>query len=152
MPVVLQEFEFLPYQRLQEYEEQCRKPGESGAAVTFVGSLRDMHEDFPVDAMTIECYPEMALQEIEKVCDAATKQWQVDDYLIMHRYGKVEPGDALVLVAVWSTHRSQAFDACRYIIHYLKHKAPFWKQEHHGEQSRWLQGNTDDKAVSECHG
>lgn len=149
MSVVLTEFEFAPYQRIQDYEEQCRKPGESGAAVIFVGSLRDMHDGLAVDAMTIECYPEMALQEIEKVCEAAEEQWQMDDLLVMHRYGKVGPGDALVLVAVWSAHRQQAFDACRYIIHYLKHKAPFWKQEHHGEQSRWIENNTDDTAVSE---
>jgi len=150
MPVILQDFEFSPYQRLQEYEEQCCKPGESGATVNFIGSLRDMHEGSPVEAMTIECYPDMALQEIEQVCEESAKQWQIHHFLVMHRYGRVEPGDALVLVAIWSTHRQQAFDACRYIIHHLKHKAPFWKQEHHGDNNRWLESNTNDEGVGQC--
>ncbi len=149
MPVVLQEFAFSPYQRLQDYEMQCRKPGESGATVNFIGSVRDMHEGCTVEAMTIECYPQMALQEIEKICENATAQWQLDDFLVMHRYGRVEPGDALVLVAVWSTHRQQAFDACRHIIHHLKHKAPFWKQEHNGDDSCWLESNTEDKGLNQ---
>lgn len=150
MPVVLQDFGFSPYQRLQDYEKQCRRPGESGATVNFIGSVRDMHAGLCVDAMTIECYPEMALQEIEQLCEDAVEQWQLDDFLVMHRYGKVEPGDTLVLVAVWSAHRQQAFDACRYIIHHLKHKAPFWKQEHRGDSSRWLESNTDDNGVAQC--
>lgn len=147
MPVVLLESDFSPYQRLEDYQSQCIKTGECGAAVNFVGTVRDSHGDFDVTSMTIECYPDMALREIAKVCDEAASQWSISDSLVIHRYGEVSPGDTLVLVAVWSHHRQPAFDACRYIIHYLKNQAPFWKQEHNAAQSRWLSGNSDDKGV-----
>ena len=150
MPVLLLESDFSPYQRLEDYQAQCVRPGENGAAVSFVGTLRDMHDDQVIEGMTIECYPDMALKEIATICEEATDQWLISDSLVIHRYGNVDPGDTLVLVAVWSTHRQQAFDACRYIIHYLKHKAPFWKQEKTSQGQHWVATNTEDQGVVSC--
>ncbi len=150
MPVLLLESDFSPYQRLEDYQTQCLHLGENGAAVSFVGLLRDMHDDLAIESMTLECYPDMALKEIEAVCEEAEDKWSISDVLVIHRYGEVDPGDALVLVSVWSTHREQAFDACRFIIHYLKSKAPFWKKEKTANGEHWVASNTNDKGVSAC--
>ncbi|PCH59744.1 MAG: molybdopterin converting factor [Gammaproteobacteria bacterium] len=150
MAVLLLDCAFSPYQHLEKYQKKQLRSGEYGAAVTFVGSVRDLHDDFSVQSMTIECYDAMAKKEIEKICDDAACKWSIGDSLVVHRYGEVEAGEVLVLVAVWSLHRQAAFEACRYIIHHLKYAAPFWKQEHNMQGSRWLDSNSDDKGVSQC--
>ena len=150
MAVVLMTSAFSPYQYLEQYQARHIRSGEHGAAVTFAGSLRDMHDDFSVQSMTLECYEAMAKKEIEQVCDEAASRWSIGDSLVVHRHGRVAAGEVLVLIAVWSLHRQPAFDACRFIIHHLKHKAPFWKQEHNEQGSRWLDSNTDDKGMSQC--
>jgi len=101
----------------------------AGAAVHFVGTMRDVNAGDGVAVMELEHYPGMTERELERVTAAAMARWQVVDALVIHRYGELRPGDPIVLVAVWSAHRDDAFDACRYIIDILKTQAPFWKKE-----------------------
>lgn len=149
MAVMLSEHAFEPYEQVLRHQAQHMRPGDCGASVTFVGTVRDMHDNTPVESMTIECYQAMAHQEIESLCAQAAQRWDIGDSLVVHRYGEVEPGDVLVVVAVWAPHREPAFDACRHIIHHLKRKAPFWKLERTSGQRRWLTANTDDIGVHE---
>jgi len=115
-----------------------------GAITSFVGLVRDLSDGADVAAMTLEHYPgmtEAALQEIEA---EARRRWQLEDVLIVHRYGKLEPGDRIVLVAVASAHRGMAFDACHFLIDWLKTKAPFWKLEATPQGERWVEAKSDD--------
>jgi len=126
MKVVLQEGKFDPWKEVSEYQEQNIAKGKHGASVTFVGSMRDFNDG--VDGLTtmyLDHYPGMTEKHIERVCQEALDQWDVIDALVVHRVGNIEPDDAIVLVVVWSEHRAMAFDACRFIINDLKHRAPF---------------------------
>ena len=98
--------------------------------------------------MTLEHYPGMTERHIEKVCEEAAEKWDVIDALVVHRYGEISVSEPIVLVAVWSAHRAHAFDACRYIINYLKERAPFWKCESTHQGKRWVEHNTEDSGVN----
>ena len=112
----------------------------AGAAVHFVGTMRDVNAGDGVARMVLEHYPGMTERELERVAGEAMARWQVVDALVIHRYGELLPGDPIVLVAVWSAHRDDAFDACRHIIASLKTKAPFWKKETLADGSqRWVE-------------
>ncbi|MFA9460480.1 molybdenum cofactor biosynthesis protein MoaE [Thiohalorhabdus sp. Cl-TMA] len=101
----------------------------AGAEVHFVGNVRDLNDGDEVRVMELEHYPGMTERELERVAGEAGERWEVLDSLVIHRYGVLHPGDRIVLVSVWSPHRGDAFDACRYIIDALKTTAPFWKKE-----------------------
>ncbi|MGE5641355.1 MAG: molybdenum cofactor biosynthesis protein MoaE [Clostridia bacterium] len=105
----------------REVREISRKP-EVGAVASFVGQVREV-------AMTLEHYPGMTEKAIEKIVAEAAGRWQVMDCTVIHRYGPLKPTDQIVLVAVASAHRSDAFAACEFIMDYLKTQAPFWKKE-----------------------
>jgi molybdopterin synthase catalytic subunit len=79
---------------------------------------------------------------VERIAEQAMVQWPLLDVLVLHRYGQVALGDAIVLIGVWSAHRGAAFEACRFIIEELKHEAPFWKREGVGQTKRWVATNT----------
>lgn len=112
----------------------------AGAAVHFVGTMRDLNAGDGVARMELEHYPGMTERELERVAAEAEDRWEVIDGLVIHRYGELQPGDPIVLVAVWSAHRDDAFDACRYVIDVLKTKAPFWKKETLADGSqRWVE-------------
>lgn len=123
--------------------------GSHGGVVSFVGNMRDFNDGLDIQSMFLHYYPGMTKIHIEAVCKEAKQQWDIIDCLVIHRHGQILPGEPIVLVAVWSTHRANAFDACRYIINYLKERAPFWKQEItlNGEK-RWVSHNTADPGVS----
>ncbi|MEF8792506.1 molybdenum cofactor biosynthesis protein MoaE [Thiohalorhabdus sp.] len=114
--------------------------GAAGAAVHFVGTMRDINNGDDVAVMELEHYPGMTERELERVAGEAASRWQVLDTLVIHRYGELHPGEPIVLVAVWSGHRHDAFEACRYIIDILKTQAPFWKKETLVDGSqRWVE-------------
>src|SRR2546422_349622 len=106
-----------------------------GAVASFVGVVRAV-------AMTLEHYPGMTENSIRKIAEEARSRWQVIDCTVIHRYGELQPSDQIVLVAVASAHRGDAFAACEFIMDYLKTRAPFWKKEHAAEGSRWVEAKS----------
>ena len=131
---------FDPWQEI--VDRQAARPdlaGGYGATAVFVGSLRDFNQGHAVSAMTLEHYPSMTLNYLEKVEQEARGRWPLLDSLVVHRHGPLTPNDPIVLVAVWAAHRDDAFSACRYIIDELKTRAPFWKREQTPDGSRWVE-------------
>ena len=117
------------------------KDNSIGAVASFVGLVRDV-------PMTLEHYPGMTERAIEKIVGEAKTRWQVMDCTVIHRYGALKPNDRIVLVAVASGHRGDAFAACEFIMDYLKTRAPFWKKEQTADGARWVEAKaTDDKAA-----
>ena len=118
----------------------------TGAVASFVGVVREV-------AMTLEHYPGMTENAIKKIVEEARSQWEILDLAVIHRYGDLQPGDQIVMVAVASSHRADAFAACQFIMDYLKTQAPFWKKEHHPEGARWVDAlGSDDQAAERWRG
>jgi molybdopterin synthase catalytic subunit len=136
---------FDPFQEIQAYQNaEIGNIGAVGATSIFIGTMRDFNEGVTVKGMTLEYYPGMTEKQLEKIVTEAQRQWQLIDSLVIHRVGDILPTDTIVLVAVWSSHRGDAFDACRYIMEALKSKAPFWKKELLvTENERWVATNTN---------
>jgi len=112
-----------------------------GAVASFVGVVREV-------PMTLEHYPGMTENAIRKIAEEAGTRWQVMDCTVIHRYGALQAGDQIVMVAVASAHRGDAFAACEFIMDYLKTQAPFWKKEHRAEGAKWVEARaSDDKAA-----
>jgi len=147
MQVEIRNQSFNPYRELQEYEDTLKGVGKYGATATFVGTMRDFNEGDVITGMTLEYYPGMTERQIEKICHNAMQRWTIIDAQVIHRVGKLEVGEPIVLVAVWSAHRGDAFDACRYIMEELKHNAPFWKKEKLETGERWVEKNTDGYSI-----
>jgi molybdopterin synthase catalytic subunit len=119
-----------------------------GALASFVGLVRDISDGAHVAAMTLEHYPGMTEKQLARIEAEARGRWPLDDVLIVHRYGRLEPGDRIVLVATASAHRTAAIEACQFLIDWLKTKAPFWKLEDTGETKRWVEARaSDDEAA-----
>jgi molybdopterin synthase catalytic subunit len=134
---------FDPLQELVSVQTGMRAlHGKIGATAIFIGTMRDFNENDDVQAMTLEHYPGMTERQLEATLAQCRQQWPILDALVIHRVGRVLPGDTLVLIAVWSAHRSAAFDACREIIEALKARAPFWKKEVLADGERWVGHNT----------
>jgi len=121
---------------------------ESGALVTFTGLCRD--EGGTLAALEIECYPEMAEAEIAHVAAKAENRWPLDALLIVHRYGLIRAGEAIVLVATASAHRAAAFNSAEFLMDYLKTRAPFWKKQHgrDGRADEWVAPREEDEAAA----
>jgi molybdopterin synthase catalytic subunit len=120
-----------------------------GAIVSFVGTVRDMNDGSSVAAMELEHYPGMTEKALEDIVVKAKARWPVFDALVIHRVGPLMPLDQIVLVAVTSPHRGEAFAACEYIIDYLKTDAPFWKKEQTPAGARWVDARVSDDAALE---
>lgn len=133
---------FDPWSEVARYQAECLSRGAFGAATVFVGSMRDFNDDVSVRQMTLEHYPAMTERHLRGICEEALARWDIQDVLLLHRVGEVCPGEAIVLVAVWSAHRAAAYEANRFIMEDLKSKAPFWKKEVLSEGSRWVLRNT----------
>lgn len=119
-----------------------------GAVVSFLGSVRDMNDGAQVSEMELEHYPGMTEKALENIVAKAKARWDVIDALVIHRVGPLKPLDQIVLVAVASPHRGEAFAACEFIIDYLKTEAPFWKKEQTPQGARWVDARvTDDVAL-----
>ena len=121
--------------------DAIRKDSRVGAIASFVGQVRDV-------AMTLEHYPGMTENAIRKIVDEAGSRWQVMDCTVIHRYGELKPADQIVLVAVASAHRGDAFAACQFIMDYLKTRAPFWKKEQTPQGARWVEARASDDAAA----
>ena len=119
-----------------------------GAVVAFVGTVRDMNEGAGVSEMELEHYPGMTEKALEDIVAQAKRRWMIIDTLVIHRVGPLKPLDQIVLVAVTSAHRGEAFQACEFIMDYLKTQAPFWKKEVTPQGARWVDARvTDDEAL-----
>lgn len=120
-----------------------------GAVVSFLGIVRDMNEGCQVKGMTLEYYPQMTEKSLENIATQAKARWDIWQTLIIHRVGPLLPEDQIVLVAVTSSHRGEAFAACEFIMDYLKTAAPFWKKEETPGGGRWVDARvTDDVAMA----
>lgn len=142
MTVRLSSVVFDPWQELSQYQASLPK-GKHGACASFVGTMRDFNLGDTVQTMTLEHYPEMTQHFLDTTAAVAGSRWDLVDCLIVHRYGNIRPGDAIVLVAAWSSHRAEAFDACRFLIEELKARAPFWKKETTDSGTRWVHDTPD---------
>jgi molybdopterin synthase catalytic subunit len=119
-----------------------------GALASFVGLVR-AHGGEPITAMTLEHYPGMTERKLAEIEAEAHARWSLQASLIVHRYGRMLPGEPIVLVATASQHRAAALEACAFLIDWLKTKAPFWKLEESPEASRWVEArSTDDEAAA----
>ena len=119
-----------------------------GAVAAFVGTVRDRNDGADVAAMTLEHYPGMTEKSLEEIIQKAKARWDIYDVLIIHRVGPLLIEDQIVLTAVTSAHRGEAFAACEYVMDYLKTLAPFWKKEDTPEGARWVDARlSDDKAL-----
>jgi|TARA_B110000259_G_scaffold102033_1_gene117448 molybdopterin synthase catalytic subunit len=115
-----------------------------GALVNFVGQVRDMNDGDVVSTLTLEHYPGMTERSLESIEVEAKSRWNIVDSLIIHRVGTLQPLDQIVLVAVTSAHRGEAFKACEFIMDYLKTRAPFWKKEATADGERWVEAKISD--------
>ena len=119
-----------------------------GAVAAFVGTVRDRNDGSEVAAMTLEHYPGMTEKSLEESIEKAKARWDIYDVLIIHRVGPLQIEDQIVLTAVTSAHRGEAFAACEYVMDYLKTLAPFWKKEDTPEGARWVDARlSDDEAL-----
>ncbi|MBS1184947.1 MAG: molybdenum cofactor biosynthesis protein [Proteobacteria bacterium] len=119
-----------------------------GAIASFVGLARDMNEGSGVAAMTLEHYPGMTEKALGRLVEEAKSRWALLDVTVIHRIGRLLPGDPIVLVAVASSHRGEAFAACEFIMDYLKTRAPFWKKEETSAGERWVEARASDDAAA----
>jgi molybdopterin synthase catalytic subunit len=142
--ILIQQEPFEPWSLLADYEQQTMQ-GKSnyGATAIFIGTMRDFNEGDDVASMFLEHYPVMTEKELHLLADKADKTWALLNTLIIHRVGHIYPTDPIVLVAVWSAHRKDAFEASRFLMEELKSKVPFWKKEVliNGSE-RWVEKNT----------
>ena len=119
-----------------------------GAVASFVGTVRDRNDGRGVHRMELEHYPGMTERSIETMVDAAFERFDIRAARVVHRVGPLEVGDQIVLVVVGSAHRGEAFQACEFLMDYLKTQAPFWKKEHTPEGARWVDARVaDDRAL-----
>jgi molybdopterin synthase catalytic subunit len=125
-----------------------------GGVVSFLGLMRDMNQGDAVAAMTLEHYPGMTEKALAAIVEEAGRRWELAGVRLVHRVGEIRPQDPIVLVAVASAHRGEAFRACEFIIDYLKTRAPFWKREQMADgSSRWVDARvSDDEAAANWEG
>lgn len=123
-----------------------------GAVVCFTGTVRDINDGSSVATLELEHYPGMTEKALEDIVTEAKGRWNIFDALVIHRVGPLLPLDQIVLVAVTSAHRGEAFAACEFIMDYLKTSAPFWKKEETPEGARWVDARvTDEEAMAKWH-
>ena len=145
MPVRIQTQDF---DLSQEVKQLRAGDARVGAVATFVGTVRDRNDGSDVAAMTLEHYPGMTEKSLEEIIEKAKARWDIFDVLIIHRVGSLNIEDQIVLTAVTSAHRGEAFAACEYVMDYLKTLAPFWKKEDTPEGARWVDARlSDDEAL-----
>ena len=120
-----------------------------GGLAMFVGLVRDLAPQGKISAMTLEHYPGMTEKRLAEIADEAKARWPLEGVLIIHRYGRLEPGDRIVLVAATSAHRQAALDVCAFLIDWLKTKAPFWKLEESASGAEWVDARESDDHAAE---
>ena len=131
-----------------ELEALTRGRTDVGALASFVGLVRDRNDGSSVQGMSLEHYPGMTEAALEDICAQAASRWQLIDALVIHRVGALVPGERIVLVGVTSAHRGDAFEACEFIMDFLKTRAPFWKREETPQGARWVEARESDDAAA----
>ncbi|MDD1794943.1 molybdopterin synthase catalytic subunit MoaE [Enterovibrio sp. ZSDZ42] len=129
------------YQRLNDSDSD-------GAIVTFVGKVRDMNLGDNVTGLTLEHYPGMTEKSLNSIVDQAKARWPLTYVRVIHRVGALSIGDQIVFVGVSSAHRNAAFEACEFIMDFLKTQAPFWKKERLNDNERWVEARDSDDAAA----
>lgn len=135
----------------QDFEPQsivdalCSGRSDIGAVVTFVGRVRDSAKSESISALELEHYPGMTEKALQEIIDQANNRWQLQGASIVHRIGKLRPAERIVMVAVASAHRGEAFKACEFIMDFLKTKAPFWKKEFTDMGAHWVDARESDE-------
>jgi molybdopterin synthase catalytic subunit len=145
MKIEIREQPFSPWEEMSRYQTEVLDPrhrGRYGAATLFSGTMREFNEGDGVSGMLLEHYPGMTERYLQKISEEAAERWDIMDTLIIHRVGLMMPNDPIVLVAAWSAHRGESFQAARYLIEELKSRAPFWKKERLDQGERWVAHNT----------
>ena len=123
-----------------------------GGIASFMGVVREMAGDQPIQAMTLEHYPGMTEKKLAEIEAEAQRRWSLEASLIIHRHGRLEPGDRIVLVVTCAKSRGPALAACEFLIDWLKTKAPFWKLEENGEGEQWVDARDSDDSAAEKWG
>ena len=126
---------------------RARAPG-AGAVATFCGCVRDLNEAADVAVLELEHYPGVTEASVEAVARDAAARWPLAALTVIHRVGRLGPGDQIVLVLTASAHRQAAFDANRFVMDYLKTRAVFWKKEHRSDGAHWIESRDDDHAAA----
>ncbi|HEY9081450.1 molybdenum cofactor biosynthesis protein MoaE [Magnetovibrio sp.] len=137
----VQEHDFDPGQELERLTADNHT---IGGVCSFIGLVRDFAGDEKISAMTLEHYPGMTEKQLEAIEKEAHARWPLDGTLIIHRFGRLEPGERIVFVAAASAHREAAFEACHFLIDWLKTKAPFWKKESAPTGDHWVEAKASD--------
>ena len=128
-------------QRLREQDQRV------GAVCSFMGTVRDRNDGQSISTMELEHYPGMTETSIEAMIDEAFQRFDIFGARVIHRVGLLQPLDQIVLVAVTSAHRGESFQACEFLMDYLKTQAPFWKKEQTPEGARWVDARVSDDAA-----
>ena len=131
-----------------ELKAIARAPNDVGGIVSFIGVVRAGEGADRVSAMTLEHYPGMTERELERIEAEARQRWPLEDCLVIHRHGRLEPGDQIVLVITASAHRQAAFEACQFLVDWLKTRAPFWKRESKASGESWVEARISDDAAA----
>jgi molybdopterin synthase catalytic subunit len=146
MKIVVQEADF---DVGSELESLATGDTRVGAVASFIGRVRATDDNCAIGAMTLEHYPAMTQKALEQIVEEARIRWDVRDASVIHRVGRLLPGDQIVFVAVASGHRGDAFAACEFIMDFLKTRAPFWKREETPEGERWVEAKESDDAAAD---
>ncbi|KXI23690.1 molybdopterin synthase catalytic subunit MoaE [Photobacterium sanguinicancri] len=132
----------------EEYERLAQGTS-AGAVVTFIGKVRDFNQGDDVTGLSLEHYPGMTEKSLEEIVEQANARWPLIATRVIHRVGDLELGDQIVFVGVSSAHRGAAFQACEFIMDYLKTQAPFWKKERTAEATRWVDARDTDTSAAD---
>jgi molybdopterin synthase catalytic subunit len=138
-----------PFDAAVEAAKLTRGRSDVGALVTFTGICRGDEAGEPIAALTLEHYPGMAEAEIERHVQAAKERWPLLGVTVIHRYGRMVPGEDIVLVVTTSSHRAAAFAAAEFLMDYLKTRAPFWKQVESAERAAWVDAKAADDMAAQ---
>jgi len=138
-----------PFDTAAEAAALTRGRTDIGAVVTFTGICRGSEDGAPITALTLEHYPEMAEAEIARHVAEARQRWAIKGVTVIHRYGRIAPGEDIVLVVTVSSHREDAFAAAEFLMDYLKTRAPFWKQVEHADRTSWVDAKSDDDRAAD---
>ncbi|MDV5170477.1 molybdopterin synthase catalytic subunit MoaE [Photobacterium rosenbergii] len=140
--------QFEDFSVAEEYA-QLSQGADAGAVVTFVGKVRDFNQGDAVTGLSLEHYPGMTEKSLEEIVVQARERWPLLKTRVIHRVGDLALGDQIVFVGVTSAHRGAAFEACEFIMDYLKTRAPFWKKEQTPDESRWVDARETDTSAAD---
>jgi len=149
LPDIAVEVQSAPFSMAYGYESALRQCTDIGAIVTFTGLVRDFNETPDVRGLTLEHYPGMTERTLTQIAEQAWQRWALQAVRVIHRVGDLSPGDPIVRVLVASAHRRDAFEACDFIMDYLKTQAPFWKKEHSKQGAYWVKERHTDQQDAE---